>query len=52
MRFRALVLTDEDLQEADDLYRQGGMFKRSAPVVKSDQHEELRVWGLTLGMTL
>jgi len=51
MRFRALVLTDDDLEEADDLHRHG-MLKRDAKPYNSEQTEGLRVWGLTLGMTL
>ncbi|KAF8315050.1 hypothetical protein DL93DRAFT_2057670, partial [Clavulina sp. PMI_390] len=41
MRFRALVLTRADLEEADDLQRAAALGQN-----------ELKVWGLTLGMTL
>lgn len=50
MRFRALVLTRDDLEEADDLHR--SREKRETIVRSEGQTEELRVWGLTLGMTL
>lgn len=57
MRFRALVLTSDDLEEADDIYRNGGFGsgKRGLfenPSEDDGSKEELRVWGLTLGMTL
>jgi hypothetical protein len=51
MRFRALVLTRDDLDEADDLHRSHGMSKRET-IPRTRGHEELQVWGLTLGMTL
>lgn len=47
MRFRALVLTEDDLNETSDLRRP--IDKKSS----ADQPaEELKLWGLTLGMTL
>ena len=49
MRFRALVLTRDDLEEVDDLHRLQGKKRETIP---RGQTEELRVWGLTLGMTL
>lgn len=55
MRFRALVLTRDDLEEFDDLHRanSNGMVKRGYQSRNGDgRAEELRVWGLTLGMTL
>lgn len=52
MRFRALVLTRGDLEEADDLYRSRGMVKREYSEMRNEGIEQLRVWGLTLGMTL
>lgn len=55
MRFRALVLTRSDLEEADDLHRARslGMAKQEYTLkTGSEPVEELRVWGLTLGMTL
>lgn len=51
MRFRALVLTRDDLDEADDLHRSHGMLKRGT-IHRTQGQEELQVWGLTLGMTL
>jgi hypothetical protein len=51
MRFRALVLTRDDLEEVDDLHRLQ-VKKREAIPLSQGQTEELKVWGLTLGMTL
>lgn len=48
MRFRALVLTEDDLNDTYDLDR---LDEKQRPNGRSAV-EELRLWGLTLGMTL
>ena len=53
MRFRALVLTEDDLEEMDDLHVHSfphSVSKESG--VRATAPEELKLWGLTLGMTL
>jgi len=53
MRFRALVLTEADLDEMDDLHAHSFSHSMSRKdVMRSSASEELRLWGLTLGMTL
>jgi hypothetical protein len=53
MRFRALVLTEEDLEELDDLHVHSFSHPLSKKVgVRANATEELKLWGLTLGMTL
>lgn len=51
MRFRALVLTEEDLEEIDDL-GVGPRVWGKRKGTNGSSKEELRLWGLTLGMTL
>lgn len=60
MRFRALVLTEDDLDELDDLHVQslsqslslGRRNSEKRRAALGDAPDELRLWGLTLGMTL
>lgn len=60
MRFRALVLTKEDMNEADDLYYTHGEQRYLRSAIEKEAYgnggkkefEELKLWGLTLGMTL
>ena len=51
MRFRALVLTEEDIEEVDDL-EVGSKPREKRKKGVGNSKEELRLWGLTLGMTL
>ncbi|KAF8342571.1 uncharacterized protein EI90DRAFT_2902605 [Cantharellus anzutake] len=51
MRFRALVITEEDIEELDDLHVSSKAWEKRREREGSPK-EELRLWGLTLGMTL